>query len=122
VLPGFNTVTPTRVQLVSLSYLNVLSNTKVNEARFGCNRFKESFFPQDSSFDPRSIGLNTGITGSQDFGLPFIRIRNDPQLGSVIASIGSTLPITVTPDVGIGNPFLVGGGPRNIQVALKPIF
>jgi hypothetical protein len=63
VLPGFNTVPPPRVQLVSLSYLKVLSSTKVNEARFGYNRFKENFFPQDSSFDPRSIGLNTGITG-----------------------------------------------------------
>jgi hypothetical protein len=32
------------------------------------------------------------------------------------------LPITVTPDVGIGNPFMGGGGPRNIQSALKLIF
>ena len=33
------------------------------------------------------------------------------------------LPITVTPDVGIGNPFLGGGGLRNnIQLALKLIF
>jgi hypothetical protein len=91
VLPGFNTVTPTRVQLVSLSYLKVLSSTKVNEARFGYNRFTESFSPEDSKFDPRSIGLNTGVTNPQDFGLPFIRIRNDPQLGSSIASLGSTL-------------------------------
>jgi hypothetical protein len=29
------------------------------------------------------------------------------------------LPITVTPDVGIGNPFLGGGGPRNIQIAAR---
>src|SRR5215471_12993946 len=56
VLPGFNTVTPTRVQLVSLSYLKVLSSTRVNEARFGYNRFTESFSPEDHSFDPRSIG------------------------------------------------------------------
>lgn len=28
-------------------------------------------------------------------------------------------PITATGDVGIGNPFLGGGGPRGIQVALK---
>ncbi len=28
-------------------------------------------------------------------------------------------PITVTPDVGIGNPFMGGGGPRNIQLAVK---
>ncbi len=93
VLPGFNTVTPTRVQLVSLSYLKIFSSTKVNEARFGYNRFTESFFPQDSDFDPRSIGLNTGIQGAQDFGLPFIRIRNDPNFGSSLASLGSTLSV-----------------------------
>ena len=93
VLPGFNTVTPTRVQLVSLSYLKVLSSTKVNEARFGYNRFTEGFFPEDAGFDPRTIGLNTGIAGPQDFGLPFIRIRNDPDFGSSLASIGSTLSV-----------------------------
>jgi hypothetical protein len=32
------------------------------------------------------------------------------------------LPITVTPDSGIGNPFLGGGGPRNIQLAVKFTF
>ncbi|HEY0546904.1 MAG TPA: hypothetical protein VGC91_16115, partial [Pyrinomonadaceae bacterium] len=32
------------------------------------------------------------------------------------------LPITVTPDVGIGNPFLGGGGPRNIQFAARLTF
>jgi hypothetical protein len=32
------------------------------------------------------------------------------------------LPITVTPDVGIGNPFLGGGGSRNIQFAAKLMF
>src|SRR5437868_3603031 len=90
VLPGYNTVTPTTVHLVSVSYLKIFSPTRVNEARFGYNRFKEGFFPEDSSFDPASIGLNTGVS-QQDFGLPFIRIRNDP-IGS-IASIGSTLSV-----------------------------
>src|SRR3979490_2226143 len=56
-LPGFNTVTPTRVQLVSLSYVHVFSPTKVNEVRFGWNRFAEGFFPEDQSFHPSSIGL-----------------------------------------------------------------
>ncbi|MBV9957937.1 MAG: TonB-dependent receptor [Acidobacteria bacterium] len=93
VLPGFNTVTPTTVHLVSISYLKILSSTKVNEARFGFNRFDEGFFPEDSNFDPRSIGLNTGIQSSQDFGLPFIRIRNDPNFGSSLASLGSTLSV-----------------------------
>jgi len=35
--------------------------------------------------------------------------------------IGS-IPITATPDVGTGNPFLGGGGPRNIQLAVKFTF
>jgi outer membrane receptor protein involved in Fe transport len=86
VLPGYNTVTPTRVNLISLSYLRIFSPTKVNEARFGYNRFKEGFFPEDSSFDPRTIGLNNGVVGAQDFGLPFINV-------SGFASIGSTLSV-----------------------------
>jgi hypothetical protein len=32
------------------------------------------------------------------------------------------LPITVTPDVGIGNPFLGGGGPRNFQFSARLSF
>ena len=88
ILPGYNTVTPTKVHLVSISYLRILSPTKVNELRFGFNRFKEGFFPEDSDFDPRSIGLNTGITSEQDFGLPLIRIHD---LG--ITNIGATLSV-----------------------------
>ena len=89
ILPGFNTTTPTTVHLVSLSYLKILSSTKVNELRFGYNRFDEGFFPEDNDFDPRSIGLNTGITNEQDFGLPQIRIQDD--LG--IANVGATLSV-----------------------------
>jgi len=89
VLPGYNTVTPTTVHLLSLSYLKILSPTAVNEIRFGYNRFKEGFFPEDQAFDPSSIGLNTGITNPQDFGLPLIRIHDD--LG--IANIGATLSV-----------------------------
>ena len=51
-LPGFNTVTPTTVQLVSLSYVKVVNSAQVNEARLGWNRFVEGFFPEDQSFNP----------------------------------------------------------------------
>jgi hypothetical protein len=85
VLPGFNTVTPTTVHLVSISYLKILSATKVNEARFGYNRFDEGFFPEDQDFDPRTIGLNTGITDARDFGLPVIRVSGFAPLGSNIS-------------------------------------
>lgn len=84
ILPGYNTVTPTRVNLVSISYVRVLSPTKVNEARFGYNRFAESFFPEDRSFDPNSIGLNTGA-GTRDLGLPFIRLSGYASLGSTLS-------------------------------------
>jgi outer membrane receptor protein involved in Fe transport len=81
VLPGFNTVTPTRVQLVALSYVTVFSSTKVNEARFGWNRFAEQFNPQDQSFAPSSIGLDTG-TGTADQGLPVINVGSFAQIGA----------------------------------------
>jgi hypothetical protein len=81
-LPSFNTVTPTRVQLVSISYVAVLSTSQVNEARVGWNRFAEGFFPQDQQFNPSSIGLNTGVTNPFDFGLPKITVGGFAPLGA----------------------------------------
>ncbi len=72
-LPGFNTITPTRVQLVSLSYVHTIGSNKVNELRYGWNRFAEGFFPQDQSFAPGSIGLDTG-SGLAGQGLPIITV------------------------------------------------
>ncbi len=79
-LPGFNTYTPTRVQLVSLSYTHTFGN-KINELRYGWNRFAEGFFPADQSFQPSSIGLNTG-TGAANQGLPIILVSGVAQLGA----------------------------------------
>src|SRR5208337_475464 len=58
---------PTRVQVVSASLLSTLSPAKINEVRFGYNRFRTSFSSLDANFDPASIGLNMG-TGK--LGLP----------------------------------------------------
>jgi len=80
-LPGFNTYTPTRVQLVSLSYVHTIGANKVNELRYGWNRFAEGFFPADQSFHPSSIGLNTG-SGLADAGLPIILVSGVAQLGA----------------------------------------
>ena len=80
-LPGFNTYTPTRVQLVSLSYVHTIGANKVNELRYGWNRFAEGFVPADQSFHPSSIGLNTG-TGAADQGLPIILVGGFAQLGA----------------------------------------
>jgi hypothetical protein len=87
-LPNYNTFTPTRVQLISISFVSVLTPTIINEARIGWNRFAEGFFPQDHSFDPYSIGLNTVGPGTPNagnpynFGMPVINVSGLPQLGS----------------------------------------
>jgi Carboxypeptidase regulatory-like domain len=93
-LPGFDTVTPTRVQVVSLSYVNVLSPTMVNELRYGWNRFAEGFFPQDRNLDPSSIGLcDVPVTFSSchSSGLPIILLSPTPTGASgFFAQIGAT--------------------------------
>jgi len=93
-LPGFDTVTPTRVQLVSLSYVKVISTTKVNELRYGWNRFAEGFFPQDRNFNPNSIGFcNTPTTfaSCDSEGLPIILLSPTPTGASgFFAQIGAT--------------------------------
>jgi outer membrane receptor protein involved in Fe transport len=81
ILPGFNTVTPTNLNIASVSYTHVFTPAFLMETRFGYNRFAESFSPQDNAFDPNSIGLNTGTT-AQDFGLPLITVKNLAPPGS----------------------------------------
>jgi hypothetical protein len=74
VTPGYNTTTPTRVQIVSLSYTKVLNNKLLTEIRGGWNRFAEQFAAQDSSFNPATIGLASLSPSAlpRDFGLPLI--------------------------------------------------
>lgn len=87
-LPGFNTFTPTRVQLVSLSYTHTIGSNKVNELRYGWNRFAEGFFPADQGFHPSSVGLCAATTtadcngGPFDSGLPIILVSGVAQLGA----------------------------------------
>ena len=93
-LPGFDTVTPTRVQLVSLSDVHVVSSNKVNELRYGWNRFAEGFFPQDSKVDPSSFGLcNVPVTFGtcHSSGLPIILLSPTPTGGSgFFSQLGAT--------------------------------
>jgi outer membrane receptor protein involved in Fe transport len=83
-VPGYNTVTPTRVNILSLSYTSPLTQNFMLELRGGYNRFHEDFFAQDNAFDPRTIGLNTlGVgTSPRDFGLPQINIAGYSTIGA----------------------------------------
>jgi outer membrane receptor protein involved in Fe transport len=78
VLPGFNTVVPTRVQVVSLSYTHVISPRLLAEFRGGWNRFAETFSAQDVNTNPASLGLNTANADftRRDYGLPVISVSN----------------------------------------------
>src|ERR1035437_8743318 len=92
-LPGFNTITPTQVQLVSLSYVHTIGTNKVNELRYGWNRFAEGFFPQDLSVHPStSLGLcaasstaDCSGSGPHDSGLPIILVSGTPSGTSFFA-------------------------------------
>jgi hypothetical protein len=88
-LPNTNTVAPIRTQLVSISWVRTVSPEKVNEARFGWNRYRNGFFPQDAPIfgDPNtSLGLNTldllGPANPRDYGLPTIEVSGLAHLGS----------------------------------------
>ncbi len=84
-LPGTNTVSPIRTQLVSISLVSTVSPNVVNEARFGWNRYRNGFYPEDAKTigNPKdSLGLDTGVTNPRDFGLPTMRFGTLSFLGS----------------------------------------
>ncbi len=82
-VPHFNTVVPTRVQVLSLSYTHVVSSKFLIEARGGWNRFAEGFAPEDVSFDPNSIGLATVPSSDPSlFGLPRISVGGFNSVGA----------------------------------------
>ncbi len=86
-LPGTNTVSPIRAQLVSISFVHLFSPTLVSETRFGWNRYSQDFLAEDAAVfgNPNdTIGLNNGVTLERDFGLPTMRF------GDGFASLGSS--------------------------------
>jgi hypothetical protein len=94
--PGSNTVTPTHVNIISLSYTTVPKSNVILEVRGGYNRFVQQFLPQDMKFNPMSIGLDTlppgETTSSRDFGLPTIKVAELKLDGtsSALSPLGAT--------------------------------
>ena len=75
----------------------------------------------DTSFDP--MGRPLASTRANTTGLaPVGRWKLNDASGNTAADSSGNLPLTATGDVGIGNPFLGGGGPRGIQLAAKFTF
>ena len=88
--PGYNTSTPTHVNIVSLSYTSVPKSNLIFEIRGGYNRFLQQFIPQDTGLNPNTaFGLNTlpPDYSTRDLGLPTI---------DVFTPTGSYSPIGAT--------------------------
>jgi outer membrane receptor protein involved in Fe transport len=73
---------PTRVQVVSASWLSLFSPDHLNEVRFGYSRFRNKFGSLDDSVDPSSLGINFG-TGK--LGIPEL------DFGGAIENLGATI-------------------------------
>ena len=90
-LPGFNTETPTRVQLVSISYVHVLFTNQSNEARLRAGTASPKDFSRKmQSFEPSSVGLACRDDDAADCtvrvtqsGLPIILVTGFSQLGAL---------------------------------------
>jgi hypothetical protein len=83
--PGYNTTTPTHVNLVSLSYTSVPRSNLIFEIRGGYNRFLQQFLPGDNSLNPdTAYGLNTlpPDYSTRDLGLPTIDVGAYSPIGS----------------------------------------
>jgi len=73
-LPDYASQSHDIVQLFAIQWQRPLSSRFVNSARVGYSRYNETTFPGDTGFNPKAIGLNTGVTSARDFGLPEIDI------------------------------------------------
>ena len=83
--PGFNTSTPTHVNIASLSYTSIPRPNLIVEVRGGYNRFLQQFLPQDTGLNPNTaFGLNTlpPDFSPRDLGLPTIVVGAYSPIGS----------------------------------------
>lgn len=79
-LAAYQTVVPTRIQLVGLNATQILGSRWIHEVRLGYNRFVQRFTPLDENFDPAGeLGL---ATGSGLKSLPTITVSGFVSLGA----------------------------------------
>src|SRR5205823_6353540 len=67
-------VGPMRVQNYSAVHNAVLGSSLTNQLLVGVNYFNQTFSDANSSFDPVRLGFNTGVSGSDLAGAPFLSI------------------------------------------------
>jgi hypothetical protein len=90
----FNSIAPTRVQMIGLSWTMTRGN-KVLESRLGFTRFAQ-IIDVNNKIDPKSLGVDTGPLSSGDFGVPYVYLYQLGYGGYVGGVQG--YPITTRPD------------------------
>jgi hypothetical protein len=83
--PGYNTTTPTHVNIASLSYTSLPMPNLIVEVRGGYNRFVQQFLPEDIGLNPNTeYGLNTlpPDYSPYDLGLPTIVVSGYSSIGA----------------------------------------
>ncbi len=68
---AFNSIAPSRPQLVGATWTFAISPNKILETRFGYSRFSQILEP-NNKIDPRTLGLDTGPLDPADFGVPYV--------------------------------------------------
>lgn len=82
-LGAFSQVSPTRVQVGSVSWLSVFCPSHINEVRFGYSRFRNQFGSLDDKLDPlKTYGINFG---TNKLGLP------EFDFNGAIENLGATI-------------------------------
>ena len=83
--PGYNTTTPTHINIASLSYTSIPRPNLIVEIRGGYNRFLQQFLPEDAGLNPETaFGLDTLSPdySQHDLGLPTISVSGYSPIGS----------------------------------------
>jgi len=73
-LPQYVAESHTDVNLFAAQWQHTWSPQFTNAARLGYSRYAETTLPADHGFDATTLGLDTGVTSTRDFGLPEIDI------------------------------------------------
>ena len=81
VLPGYNTVAPTRVHDGAVAYTHVFSPKLLVDLRLGWAKLFDNFLPEDVSINPALLGLNT-TTNPHNYGLPVINVDSLASVGT----------------------------------------
>jgi hypothetical protein len=91
----FNSVAPSRVQMLGLSWTKDFGASKIIESRFGYTRFSQ-LLGINNKINPQSLGIDTGPLSPADFGVPYVYLYH-LGYGGYIGGVQG-YPISTRPD------------------------